>query len=163
MGCEMGREVRRVPSNWIHPRDWTGRYIPLFDGKDYQQSVDEWDAGSSRWVSGESYCCAGHGGRTITYAEWNGPRPDEKNYMPRWSDEECTHLMMYETCSEGTPISPAFETPEELARWLADTGASAFGSLTASYEDWLLVAQCAWVPWADEAITNLMMYEVRGE
>ena len=45
--------------------------------------------------------------------------------------------MMYEDTTEGTPISPAFETPEELARWLADTGASAFGSLTATYDEWL--------------------------
>jgi len=45
--------------------------------------------------------------------------------------------MMYETCTEGTPISPAFATPEELARWLADNEASAFGGMTASYEGWL--------------------------
>ena len=43
--------------------------------------------------------------------------------------------MIYETCSEGSPISPAFETPEELARWLTD---NSFGSMTATYEQWLL-------------------------
>lgn len=42
--------------------------------------------------------------------------------------------MIYETCSEGSPISPAFETPEELARWLTD---NSFGSMTATYEQWL--------------------------
>ena len=41
--------------------------------------------------------------------------------------EERTHYQMYETCTEGTPISPVMETPENLARWLADNGASAFG------------------------------------
>ena len=61
--------------------------------------------------------------------------------MPRWTDAERTHLMMYEDTSEGTPISPAFETPEELARWLVDNKASAFGGDTASYEGWLRVAQ----------------------
>lgn len=51
---------------------------------------------------------------------------------------------MYETTTEGTPISPSFATKEELARWLADTGASAFGALTASYEEWLAMIERGW-------------------
>jgi hypothetical protein len=43
---------------------------------------------------------------------------------------------MWETTSEGSPISPVFDTPEALAKWLADTGASSFGSDTASYDQW---------------------------
>ena len=39
--------------------------------------------------------------------------------------------------SEGTPISPVLESPEALARWLADNNASAFGYQTATYEQWL--------------------------
>jgi len=54
--------------------------------------------------------------------------------------------MMYETTSEGTPISPAFETPEALARWLTDTGASAFGKSTAPYEAWLSVCNGGYAP-----------------
>jgi hypothetical protein len=54
--------------------------------------------------------------------------------------------MMYETTSEGTPISPAFRTPEALARWLADTGASAFGNETATYEEWLAACRRGWSP-----------------
>ena len=48
--------------------------------------------------------------------------------------------MMYEITSEGTPISPAFATPEELARWLSDNEAIAFAGMTATYEQWLRVA-----------------------
>ena len=44
---------------------------------------------------------------------------------------------MYEDTSEGTPISPAFETPEELATWLAENKASSFADFTASYDAWL--------------------------
>lgn len=44
---------------------------------------------------------------------------------------------MWENTSEGSPISPVFDTPEKLARWLADTNASAFGGRGASYENWL--------------------------
>ncbi len=58
--------------------------------------------------------------------------------------DEPTHIMMYETCTEGTPISPAFETPEDLARWLTDNNASAFGSMTATYEQWLSTCERGW-------------------
>ncbi len=44
---------------------------------------------------------------------------------------------MWETTSEGSPISPVFSTPEELAHWLADNKASSFGGNTASYIQWL--------------------------
>lgn len=75
-----------------------------------------------------------------TYQWWAGEKPQEPvaaDYMPDWPSEQRTHFMMYEDTSEGTPISPAFATAEELARWLADTGASAFGDQTASYDAWL--------------------------
>ena len=44
---------------------------------------------------------------------------------------------MWEDTSEGSPISPAFETPEKLAQWLTDNNASSFGSDTATYGQWL--------------------------
>jgi hypothetical protein len=46
-------------------------------------------------------------------------------------------FQMWETCSEGSPMSPVFKTPEELAKWLFDNSASSFGSQTASYDEWL--------------------------
>jgi len=53
---------------------------------------------------------------------------------------------MWETTSEGSPISPVFATPEELARWLVDNEASAFGSQTGSYEGWLRVCGGGFAP-----------------
>ena len=41
----MGREVRMVPKDWIHPKDRNGKYIPLFDCLDYNQ--DEIEEGLS--------------------------------------------------------------------------------------------------------------------
>jgi len=61
--------------------------------------------------------------------------------MPEWPESERTHIQMYETCSEGTPISPVMDDPEKLAHWLADNGASAFGGMTATYEQWLATIQ----------------------
>lgn len=44
---------------------------------------------------------------------------------------------MYETCSEGTPLTPIFKTKEELARYCADNKISYFGRMTANYEQWM--------------------------
>ena len=147
----MGREVRMVPADWQHPTngqypDGQIRYVPLFDGRDYGRRAAEWDEGSAKWATGwrPDYCS--EKGRAMTYEEYTGPRPRAEDYMPNWPESERTHLMMYEDTSEGTPISPAFETPEQLARWLADTGASSFGSMAATYEQWLVVARGGWAP-----------------
>jgi hypothetical protein len=46
-------------------------------------------------------------------------------------------IQMWETTSEGSPISPPFETATELAKWLAETKASAFGRDTCTEQEWL--------------------------
>lgn len=142
----MGREVRMVPANWQHPKiskpNWgTGMmeesYQPMYD-MSFADAMNEWYAAWQAWERGErpegSEICA-------NYWDWDGGPPDPAYYMPQWLREQRTHYMMYEDTSEGTPISPAFATPEELARWLVDNGASAFGNSTASYEGWLRVAK----------------------
>lgn len=156
----MGREVRKVPANWQHPKDDDGKYIPLY-GRPYDNSAEEWDIAWQKWQDGfvEDYSTKGwkpkdegHDGR---YTEWAGPRPSPDDYMPNWPDDDRTHFMMYEDTSEGTPISPAFATPEELARWLVDNNASAFAGQTASYESWLRVARGGFAPSA--VISNGVM------
>lgn len=126
----MGREVRRVPADWQHPKH-DGKYIPLHDGykkalEDFQDEIDKY---------GLQEALDNYGGGPIT-----------DDYMPDWPEDERTHYMMYEDTSEGTPISPAFATPEELARWLADNDASSFGDRTATYEQWLPICRGTWAP-----------------
>ena len=137
----MGREVRRVPANWKHPLDARGNEIPLHDG--YNKRVAEWDEENAKWAEGLR---SDHNGgwkpieeeyQGRPFSDWDGERPVAADYMPDWPQAERTHFQMYETCTEGTPISPVMETPEVLARWLADNGASSFGSQTATYEQWL--------------------------
>lgn len=53
---------------------------------------------------------------------------------------------MWETTSEGSPISPVMDSPEALARWLADSGASAFGGQGASFEHWMAMIGEGWAP-----------------
>ena len=142
----MGREVRRVPADWQHPKHWATamhgmeeRYQPLLPGEDYQPSVDEWDEECAKWKAGwrPDYCDDPESS-AMCYEQWAGQRPHCDEHMPNWPAEQRTHLMMYETTSEGTPVSPAFATPEELARWLAENYERAYGKGEASYEDWLL-------------------------
>ena len=145
----MGREVRKVKSDWLHPKKGDS-FIPLFGGS-FLKQLKEWDISSAKWEEGfqhhwEEGWVAKDDDMDYPYSEWAGKRPVESDYMPDWPEEERTHFMMYEDTTEGTPISSAFETPEELARWLADNGASAFGSSTATYEQWLATIKRGWAP-----------------
>lgn len=151
----MGREVRIVPADWQHPKDKRGHYIPLFDGSKLASRTATWDAEKAAWDLGfESDWSPGvanrykekESGRPKEYTEWDAERPDPSDYMPAWPEQFRTHLMMYENTTEGTPISPACETAEELARWLADNNASAFGRDGASYEAWLRVCRGGFAP-----------------
>ncbi len=142
----MSREVRRVPADWEHPKEYNiycGEecYIPLWDG-DFNAVAKQWDVEREKWESGErpDYAPIEEYPLDYPFDQWEGKRPYSQDYMPQWPDCERTHYMMYETTSEGTPISPAFATPEELAQWLVDNKASALAQQTASYEAWLRIA-----------------------
>lgn len=144
---DMGREVRKVPENWQHPKDFKGNHIPLFkgpfteDNHNWKEENIKWQEGFRRTWDGDNWIPIEAEYLGTTYIDWAGTAPSEEDYMPEWLEEEATHLMLYETCSEGTPISPVFSTPEGLARWLADNEASAFGDQTADYDSWLRVAR----------------------
>lgn len=153
----MGREVRMVPPGWTHPVEFTPRGIrfkPLH-GCSFSEELAEWEDGAAAWERGEirNY---GPGERwkpksesaleCADFAEWHGAKPSSEDYMPDFAPGTATLYCMYEDTSEGTPISPAFETPEELARWLVDNNASAFGGEPASYEGWLRVAKGGFAP-----------------
>lgn len=118
----MGREVRRVPKDWEHPKYANGRFIPLSEG--YREDFGFW----------------------LQVPEEHEEMPNMLDYMPEWPESQKTHLMPYENVSDGTPKSPAFETPELLARWLVDNGVSSFGNLTSPYEAWLILCKGNYAP-----------------
>jgi hypothetical protein len=140
----MSQEVRRVPADWQHPRNSEGDFIPLYDGAKFPVHVARWDKENAKWAEG--FCTDFDGGwkpltdeqRGRTFASWDGDRPDQKNYMPLWPDEQRTHLVLYETITEGTPVSPVLSTDEELARWLADNIVT---GQPVSYEQWLSMVE----------------------
>lgn len=149
----MGREIRRVPANWEHPKNAAGHYVPLHDG--FNKRLAAWDEENTKWQEGlrrdygddkDTWVPVDAKYIGTPFSEWDGERPDQKDYMPDWPEAERTHIQMYETCTEGTPISPVCATPEECARWLADNEASAFGHMTATYEQWLATCKRGWAP-----------------
>jgi hypothetical protein len=110
----MGREVKRVPMdfNWPMKERWFGYVLPPV----FCQLCD----GTGKNGTAYCHCCEGEG-----------------KVWPKVEIPAGDGWQMWETCSEGSPISPVFTTPEELAHWLADNKASAFGDMTATYEEWL--------------------------
>lgn len=113
----MGREIRKVPPNWESPPCQNGKKgpQPMYDSffgdavKEWKNEYDQWATGSHEHYDPES-----------EYWEYNSP-PDRAYYRP-WKDEEATWYQVWETISEGTPVTPAFETTEELCHYLATKG-----------------------------------------
>jgi hypothetical protein len=110
----MGRDLRRVPPDWKHPtqrcQHWrlcdeakrTGRcYQPMFD--------HTFEEGQKR------------------RAECNDEpltEDDRPYYRPEWPEGSATAYQVYENVSEGTPVSPVFQTKEEVIAWLQGQGHS---------------------------------------
>lgn len=132
----MGRQVRRVPANWEHPRRADGQFQPMFNST-YEQALAEYERErvnfERRKAAGEPQL------QGEDFEEWHGEPPDPDYYRPDWPEEQRTHYQMYETTSEGSPISPVMESQEELARWLHENGASFFGDITISEQEWLKI------------------------
>lgn len=88
----MSRVIRRVPPGWKHPVDEEG-YIPMHD-RTVKEAIEKGELQKGEW------------------AAW---------YRPEWT-EEPTHFQVYEEVTEGTPLSPVFESEEELVEWVVDKG-----------------------------------------
>ena len=122
----MGREIRMVPPNWEHPKSIDNygreRLQPMFD-EPFSEAKAEWLDELAKWEAGErpSYFTAEAGDEDLPYWEYNGNPPERAYYRP-WKDEEATWVQLWETVSEGTPVSPPFETADELIAYLAEHG-----------------------------------------
>jgi hypothetical protein len=110
----MGREIRRVPKGWEHPRDNDGDYQPMMDVT-YEEALADWRS--------------------------EGAAPDEKPqpewYRPAYASEPVC-WQVYETVSEGTPKSPVFDTEGELLAWLLAQGHSEKAARAFIKEGWAI-------------------------
>lgn len=90
----------------------------------YASARAEWMEGLRKWEAGEDPDREEYkndDGSYQDYWEWNGAPPERAYYRP-WEDHEATWFQLWETVSEGTPVSPPFATKEELAQYLAENG-----------------------------------------
>lgn len=130
----MGREIRHVSKNWEHPKrinkyNSEEGFRPMYDHDfkesyiDFEKDLKEWYQEYEAFEKGkifelkhknEVYSKANGN----TYEDWAGEPPSPPNpynYMPtgEW-------YQLFENVSEGTPLSPPFETKEELVEWLTN-------------------------------------------
>ena len=118
----MGREIRRVPPNWIHPMNEHGNEQPMFDVT-IENAMADWLANFDRIRSGDlddiERECYPNG--LIDWLHDEGVIPDPKYYRP-WKGEEATWFQLWENVTEGTPVTPPFPTLDKLSSYLAKNG-----------------------------------------
>ncbi len=122
----MGREIRRVPSWWEHPRDERGEYIPLFD-RSYYEAVRDYEYAVGLWQEGRHPAQSEWPEQTegVSYDEWESGPPDLRFYRQEsWTEDDASMFVLYETVSEGTPLSPKYESLSGLLQWMLRNGYS---------------------------------------
>jgi hypothetical protein len=126
----MGRELKRVPLDFAWPIKtiWGGYVNPY-----YSQAIkcpDCQGRGRDRQSQVDCKLCDGEG------ELWHSP--EARARRESWKEEPPPvgeGFQLWETTSEGSPVSPVFATLEELCDWCA-TNATTFGSFRASAEQW---------------------------
>lgn len=122
----MGREIRQVPPNWEHPTTtdrWGNTGFQSMHDECFDARFELWLADFDRIRRGDltdiERECYPRG-----LADWlldEGQPVDPKYYRP-WKDEEATWFQVWETVSEGSPVTPPFATKEELVDYLVKHG-----------------------------------------
>jgi hypothetical protein len=128
----MSREVKRVPIgfDWPMYKTWWGYALERVScqtcngsGKASPHLIEGYLRGNGTWhIFQAGYCptCEGEGKKRPKIDVPTGPG-----------------YQLWEMATEGSPISPVFATPEELARWLDHDGL-AVGYLSVDYETLLM-------------------------
>jgi len=143
----MGREIRMVPKGWKHPEHencshWGGidchkKYAnptdyhygkcfhPLYD-ENYEEAARKWlkscmEYQNSTHIATESGIAPEK--KEEFYWDYDGMPPNQEYYRT-YKDEDCTCYQIYETVSEGTPVSPVFDSKEDMKAWLIKEGHS---------------------------------------
>lgn len=133
----MGREIRRVPPDWEHPRytqedasdkSQVGQLRPCYD-EEYEVAARKWLDESNQWNHGEHPDQQRYDRSEYRfYWEWDGDPPKPEWYRPTFTSEP-TAYQIYENVSEGTPVSPVFQTTDEMKAWLvSEHGLTAEGA-----------------------------------
>lgn len=151
----MGIEIRRVPADWQHPKEH-GDYVPLKDGNELKDAIAHWDHCNTLWAQGKRHDPGSQGlpagwnyfhwhlaspiidiepeNRRFTYAQWDGPRPEAKDYTD-FGGRPCTHFQAYENISEGTPRGPVCATEEQALESVGITRPFTIATLVKALEE----------------------------
>jgi hypothetical protein len=98
--------------------------MPLFDS-DYDSAAEDWIRNFELWQKGKHpEQDKSYNQDTKYYWEYDSPPDPEYHRTRKWTPEEATAYQVYSTVSEGTPVSPVFETTEALQQWLVEQGHS---------------------------------------
>lgn len=134
----MGREVKRVPLDFDHPLEkvWYGYQI-TFCHEEYNEGCERCrEFARIMGIPMIEYDC-----------EPGKPCPDWKKHF-KVDPPEGEGWQLWETTTEGAPVSPVFRTPEELAEW-CEGNATVFADIKATKNEWLeaiksglIAAQC---------------------
>lgn len=140
----MGREIRKVPPNWEHPLDDNGELQPMHNSN-YEEIFEQWLSNFDRIRKGnlddfEKKCYPN--GLRDWLADEQPPNPE---YYRWYKDDEATWFQLYETVSEGTPLSPPFATKEELVDYLTREG-DTWSRMPWSREKAEAFVEQGWVP-----------------
>lgn len=104
----MSREVRPVALDWEHPlaggtySDGSPRYVPLHSREALRLDLEDYHDNPGDWEDGP---------------------PDPDDYMPPIPEGHPYGWQLYETVSEGSPLSPVCASKDELAAWLSSPAA----------------------------------------
>ena len=148
----MGRELRRVPMDFKYPHDyvWYG-YLIDYITLCYIEKEGEHDRCD--------YCkkCAEIKG--VPFTEYGCPDWDTYLAEPIAKLKELLAqpngegYQLWETTSEGSPISPVFATLDKLCEW-CEPNATTFADIHVSKERWkqLLTEHDGWVAYEDHGV-----------
>ncbi len=130
----VSREIRRVPVDWQHPmqprtrplwgREKPSRLCPTgyeyahIERRSYGDVLSEWERKKAAWEAGEG---PSQFDMTSLDTYW-GEEPEEDRYMPDFPEDAVLGYCLYQTVSEGTPVTPVFATEDELIEHLVMYG-----------------------------------------
>lgn len=117
----MGREIRRVPVDFVHPYDIYGHLQGMFN-QTLAEADEEWELELADWR-------AKGGTNMLEFVEDYGIKPSDDSgamkayYRPDdWPPEDERGWVVYQTVSEGSPVTPCFATKDELWFHLVNHG-----------------------------------------
>lgn len=121
-------EIRRFPCWWRHPRDEEGGYVPTID-RTYEEALADYRYSERLWALRRHPIQIMWPERTAGYSheQWEGQPPDPRYYRREsWQESEADCVALYETLSEGTPLSPPFQDVEDLRQWMLGAGYASY-------------------------------------